>query len=75
MEGLIIQPYKYGKSKLVIRHSKNQSSLIRIDSSVLLDKEARGVLKDEDVIKFKLLLGRNPTIGYNSKLTKIMMRC
>lgn len=53
---------KYGRSKLVLIHATNQNGLIKLDSTMLLDKEADGTLSESEIIKFRILIGREPNL-------------
>lgn len=41
--------------KLVLIHATNQSGLIKLDSTMLIDKEADGTLSESEIIKFRIL--------------------
>ncbi len=65
--------YKYGRSKLVLRHAANQSRLINEDSTILIDREAEGTLSESEIIKFRLLIGREPKLkkrGVQASISK-----
>lgn len=64
-----MEPYKYGKSRLVSKRTTNQGKLIHEDSNTLIDKESKGTLSEDEIPKFKLLIGREPKIRDTLKNT------
>lgn len=56
------KPFNYIRAKGITRHARNQGNLIREDTILLLKKEAENTLSEDDIMKFRLLLAREPVI-------------
>lgn len=56
------KPFNYIRAKGITRHARNQGNLIHEDTKLLLKKEAENTLSEDDIIKFRLLITREPVI-------------
>ncbi len=56
------KPFNYVKAKSVTKHARNQGNLIREDTLLLLKKEEENTLSKDDIVKFRLLIAREPVI-------------
>ena len=56
------KPFNYIRAKGITRRARNQGNLIHEDTLLLLKKEAENTLSEDDIIKFRLLIAREPVI-------------
>ena len=61
------KPFNYIRAKGITRHARNQGNLIREDTILLLKKEEENTLSEDDIVKFRLLIAREPVIKRQSE--------